>query len=206
MIAGGALLALLAICLRSRISMGAKAVELGSMFLLANCFLVILPITQGILIILAFAGLVAGGVSLYSLGDFSFPNHAALPDIYLQGGEVAMFVVFLIVGLWLIFFFHGCNHFMLGSAVSVWYFSNVQGGDSGGSPCGDSLWRLVRYHCGTVLFASFFNGFFFIVKFLANLFSFEVKDDDGALVACCLRCLNFLFCIFKVYFYVYIDF
>ena len=86
LIVGSVLLALMAICLRSRISLGAKAVELGSMFLLSNCYLVILPITQGILIIGALGGLIAGAVGLYSLGDFSFPNNAAFPDIYLTGG------------------------------------------------------------------------------------------------------------------------
>ena len=187
----------LVVCLKSRIAIGAKAVELGSMFLLENCFLVILPITQGILVVCALAGLVAGSVSLYSLGTFSFVNNSAVPTIYLKQAEIAAFVVFLVVGLWLIFFLHGCNHFMLCSAVSVWYFNNLNGGE--GSPCGDSTWRLLRYHLGSVTFASLTNGFFFIIKLLANLFSFDTKDDDSGLVSCCLKCLNFLFCIFRMY-------
>jgi len=173
LIVGSVLLALLAICLRSRIAMGAKAVELGSMFLLSNCYLVILPITQGILIVFSLAGLIAGAIGLYSLGDPSYPNNAAFPDIAVSGGGIAAIVVFLVVGLWLIFFFHGCNHYMLCSSVSVWYFNNVNG--EGGSPCSDSIWRLCRYHTGTVVFASLFNGFFFVIKLLANLFSFDTK-------------------------------
>lgn len=86
LIVGSVLLALLAICLRSRISLGAKAVELGSMFLLSNCYLVILPVTQGILIIGALAGLISGAVGLYSNGDFSFPNSSAFPSIALSPG------------------------------------------------------------------------------------------------------------------------
>ena len=107
-----------------------------------------------------------------------------------------MFVIFLVVSLWLIFFFHGCNVFMLCSSVAVWYFNNVKKGD--GAPCGDSLWRLLRYHSGSVVFASLLNGFFWIIKFLANLFSFDTKDDDNGVVTCCLRCLNCLFCVFRV--------
>ena len=86
LIGGSVLLVLLVICLRTRISIGAKAVELGAMFLLSNCFLVILPITQGFIIILALAGFIAGGVSLLSLGDFSFPNNQAFPSISLTSG------------------------------------------------------------------------------------------------------------------------
>jgi hypothetical protein len=197
LLGGAVLLALLVLCLRSRIAMGAKAVELGSMFLLENCLLVVLPVSQGLLIILALAGLIAGAGALYSLGDFGFPNGAALPEVYINSVELAMLIVFLVVSLWLIFFLHGCNHFMLSSAVAVWYFSHVEGSE--GAPCGDSLWRMVRFHLGSVAFTSLSNGFFFIVRVLANLFSFETKDDDSALVSCCLRCLSCLFCLFRMY-------
>jgi len=86
LIAGSVLLALLVICLRTRISVGAKAVELGGMFLLNNCFLVVLPITQGFIIIFALAGFLAGAISLLSLGDFSFPSNRPFPLISLDSG------------------------------------------------------------------------------------------------------------------------
>ena len=62
---------------------------------------------------------------------------------------------------------------MLSSAVTIWYFITMNGGD--GAPCGDSIWRLVRYHLGSVTFTSLANGFFFIIKLLANLFSFSTN-------------------------------
>ena len=86
LIGASVLLALLVICLRTRISIGAKAVELGSMFLISNCFLVILPVIQGFLIIMALAGFIAGGVSLLSFGDFSFPNNQPFPNLSFNGG------------------------------------------------------------------------------------------------------------------------
>ena len=196
LIGASVLLALLTICLRSRIALGSKAVELGSMFLLSNCYLVILPITQGILIIFSLGGLIAGAVGLYSMGNFGFPNNSAFPSIFLSGGEIAAVVIFIFVALWLIFFFHGCNHYMLCSSVSIWYFNNVNG--EGGAPCGDSIWRLTRFHSGTVVFASLLNGFLFIIKLLANLFSFDTKEDDGCLVSCCLKFLSYLFCVFRM--------
>ena len=113
LVALSVLLTLLVICLCRRIMIGAKAVELGGMFLLNNCFLVVLPITQGFILIITLAGFVAGGISLLSLGDFSFPNNQPLPNISLNGGEIAMAVIFIIVGLWLVFFFHGSPFFFI---------------------------------------------------------------------------------------------
>lgn len=123
LIGGSVLLSLLAFCLRSRIAMGVKAVQLGSLFLLQNCGLAILPVTQVILVAATVAAIIFGAASIYSLGEFAFPQRDAFPFVYLSPGQVVMLVVFLVGGLWLVFYFHGCNHFMLCSAVSVWYFN-----------------------------------------------------------------------------------
>lgn len=108
-----------------------------------------------------------------------------------------MVVFFMVGGVWLVFFFHGCNHFMLCSAVSIWYFNQV--GQNGGAPCCDSLWRLSRFHSGSVAITALLNGLLFVFKILAAIFSFDARDDDSALVSCCLKCLNFLFCLFRWY-------
>lgn len=108
-----------------------------------------------------------------------------------------MLIIFSTVSLWIIFFFNGCHQFMLCSAVSVWYFLTMNGGE--GAPCGDSLWRLMRYHTGSVTFSSFFNGLLFIVKLLANLFSFSTNEDDSCLVATCLKCLSCIFIVFRLF-------
>lgn len=68
LLGGAVLLSLLAFCMRSRIAMGVKAVELGSIFLLQNCGLAILPVTQVILVAAAVAAIIFGAASLYSLG------------------------------------------------------------------------------------------------------------------------------------------
>ncbi len=100
-------------------------------------------------------------------------------------------------GLWTIFFFHGCNHYVLCSAVAVWYF-NHETKHEPGAPFGDSLHRLMRFNIGSVALTSLVNGLFFVVKILAHIFSFDTKEEDHFLVSCCLKCLNCLFCIFRV--------
>lgn len=185
------LVLILVICMRGRIAMGAKAVELGSIFLFENCCLVILPITQALLVFGVFVALVVGEGFLYSTGTLNLSNNLAFAIFDLSVLPIVLISIYLAVSLWLIFFVNGCNHFMLSSAVAVWYFGV-------GSPCGDSLWRLVRYHSGSVAFTSLVNGLFFIIRIIASVFSFDAKDDDSALVSCCLKCLNALFCIFRM--------
>jgi hypothetical protein len=107
-----------------------------------------------------------------------------------------MLSVFFAACLWMIFFFHGCNHYVLCSAVAVWYFDGSNGYQN--APCGQSFSRLFRFNLGTVAFTSLVNGLFFIVKVIAHILSFDNTDNDNCMVACCLKCLNALFCIFRL--------
>ena len=190
-------LTLLVICLRSRIMMGANAVKLGSLFIFENCMTTMLPITFGCLILLALVGLITGGISLYSDGQLSFPNNRAVPEIHLSGGQIALIIFFIFAGLWTVFFLNGCNNFLLCSAVAIWYYSHS--GGSTGAPCCDSFWRLLRYHWGSVALSSMLNSSLFVLKVLANILSFDVDEDDSSMVSCCLSCLNYFFCLFRVY-------
>ena len=150
-----------------------------------------MPITQAILVFATFVAMVVGASFIYSLGDLSLPEHSAFAIFSLPTTQIVLLTVYIAACLWMIFFFNGCNHFMLSSAVSIWYFNC-------GSACCDSLYRLSRFHSGSVALTSLINALFFIIKMLANVFSFDVKDDDSRLVSCCLKFLNAIFCVFKL--------
>lgn len=94
------------------------------MFLLENCCVILLPITQAFFIAGGLAAIIAGGIYLYSLGTFTFPNNIAFPVITMPPENIVLLTVYLIGGFWLIFYFHGCNHFILCSATSIWYFNH----------------------------------------------------------------------------------
>ena len=89
--------------------------------------MILLPILQVILIKITFLAVIVGAGYLFSLGTFYFPGGAAFPSIDLSGGDIAMIVIFFAGGLWLIFFMHGCNHYILSSAVVIWYFNGSDG-------------------------------------------------------------------------------
>ena len=126
-IIGAILLFLLVCCLHSRLQTGIKAVELGSIFLFDNCCMVMLPVTQVIFILGSILALIYGAGCLFSLGTFSFPNQAALPVINIDDWQTTMLIVYFAAAVWMIFFFHGCNHYMLCSSVAIWYFDGTNG-------------------------------------------------------------------------------
>ncbi len=203
MIAAGVLIAILTICLRSKIALGSKSVELGAIFLFENCCFILLPISQAIFIVSGLAAIIVGGIYLYSIGNLSFPDNIAFPVITLSTLNIVAVAGYLFGGFWLIFFFHGCEYFILCSAVSIWYF-NHESPNNTGAPFGDSIHRLIRYHPGSVAITALVNGLLSVLAMIANLLSFEAGPDDSGLKLCCLKFLSFIFCIFKWYFHTYL--
>ena len=120
-------LLILVICLHSRIVMGARAVELGAIFLFDNFCMVLMPVTLSFLAHILIIAVVIGAGYLYSLGKISFPGHQAFPHIVLDGSDIAMIVFFFAGGLWITFFIYGCYQYMLCSSVAIWYFNGSDG-------------------------------------------------------------------------------
>jgi hypothetical protein len=141
-----------------------------------------------------------GGIYLYSMGNLSFPDNIAFPVITLSTVNIVAVTAYLVGGFWLVFFFHGCEYFILCSAVSIWYF-NHEARSNMGSPFGDSIHRMLRYHPGSIAITALINGLLSTVSMIANLLSFEAGPDDTGIKLVCLKFLSFLFCIFKWYIY-----
>lgn len=117
------------------------------------------------------AAIIIGGTYLYSLGSFTFPDAIAFPVIALPVVEIVLMVVFLFSGFWLVFFFLGCNTFILMSAASIWYFNHNSPHDEG-APFGDSLSRMICFHPGSIAITALINCIFEIIRIIANILSF----------------------------------
>lgn len=165
----GVLFLLLVICLRTKIMLGSKAVEIGTIFLFENCYMIILPLTQAIFIMSTFGATIIGGLYLYSLGTRTV--NASFTLLTLDIGTMILIAFLIAGGAWMIFFFQGCNRFMHCSAVAIWYFNQKENGETGAPFC-DSLGRLVKFHMGSVAITGLLNGLFFFIKLLAAIFTF----------------------------------
>lgn len=121
LISVGVLFTLLTICLRSRIMIGSKAVEIGSIFLFENCYMILLPITQAIFIVSSLGATIVGAVYLYSLGTRTSTD--AFSFLTLDVTTIILISILAAGGIWMVFFFQGCNRFLHCSAVAIWYFN-----------------------------------------------------------------------------------
>ena len=134
----------------------------------------LLPFTQVLFIIGSLAALVLGAASIYSTGDFSFPANSAFPTIYVSTIRIVMLSCFGFGGIWTMFFFHGCNHYLLSSTASLWYFNHENHITQ--YPFSNSFGRMIKFNLGTVAVVSLIHGLLYILKVLIHLFTYDEKD------------------------------
>lgn len=193
-LAFGVLMLLIVCCLRRKISMGSKSVEMAAIYLVETCYIALVPLIQAILIVGALAGIIVGAIYIYSNGTMYFVNNDAFATVYLTNSQIIMISFLLAGGLWTVFWIHGSNHFILCSSASIWYFNHHNNRDLHGSPLCDSIDRLFRYHSGTVAFCSLLNGVFFILKVLAQILSMKSDETENTCIKCCFKCMNCFLC------------
>lgn len=70
----------------------------------------------------------------------------------------------LLAMFWMSQFMIGCQHMVIAGAVATWFFTRNKG--HMGSPIGQSLQNLVRFHLGTVAFGSLLIALVQLVRVL----------------------------------------
>lgn len=103
-----------------------------------------------------------GTFRLYSIYR-TLPTGNAFYMVNFNAGLIIMFVVYAFAGFWMICWIFYSNTFVVMSAASIWYYQHD-------SPLCTSFFRLLRYHTGSIAFASLLFGLFFILRMIAKFF------------------------------------
>ena len=118
--------------------------------------------------------------------------------------EKTMFVYLMrfyhLFGLfWLTQFVIACQHMVVAGAVAGWYFKRVKSGLH--ALICQSLYRLVRYHLGSVAFGSFLVALVQFIRAIMAMAEKQIKKyggDNAFCNACMKACQCCLYCFEKV--------
>jgi len=103
-------------------------------------------------------------------------------------------------GFWTVQFIIYWSYAVTAGVFAEWYFSpwkseNVKEMGSG-SPIGRSMWRITRYHTGTIAFGSLIIA---VIRFIRAVFLYiqaKMMDKENPVAKCCVCCINcFLSCV-----------
>jgi len=122
-----------------------------------------MPIINSIFLFATIAALLAGGVYLYGTGSRTLTSPDAFYMIDFNPKLIILYSIFAFGGFWLICWIFYSNTFIIMSAASIWYYQQD-------SPLCTSVYRLLRYHTGSLAFTSLLFGLLFILRFIAKFF------------------------------------
>ncbi|XP_062578584.1 choline transporter-like protein 1 isoform X1 [Saccostrea cucullata] len=97
--------------------------------------------------------------------------------------------------LWITAFIIACQDFVIASAIATWYFKRDK--SSMGCPILTGIWRVMRYHMGSIAFGSFIIALVRLARLILAYIQSRLRDKSGAVVdfilkvlQCCLWCFE----------------
>nr|KAG5709578.1 hypothetical protein BaRGS_001628 [Batillaria attramentaria] len=104
---------------------------------------------------------------------------------------------YLLGFIWVTQFIIGCERLTISSAVALWYFTRDKTRLS--SPVSRSVFRLIRYHMGSVAFGSLIIAFVVLIRWILSFIEGRLKGRENFLAKFLLKCLVCcLWCFEKV--------
>ncbi|XP_063712992.1 choline transporter-like protein 4 [Symsagittifera roscoffensis] len=116
---------------------------------------------------------------------------------FVSGNYIWMMQLYNILGgLWLVFFVIGAIQVIQAGVYADWYWNQ---GDTSVLPTTRSVYRMFRYHTGSVAFGSFLIATLTLLRMLLEYIDQKLKDKDKSDVAefmlKCMKC--FMYCLQK---------
>ncbi|KAL8610617.1 hypothetical protein ACOMHN_006336 [Nucella lapillus] len=108
-----------------------------------------------------------------------------------------MFVYYLLGIIWVSQFLLGCERLIISSAVALWYFRRDK--STLGAPILKSIYRLIRYHLGSVAFGSLIIALVVLARWMLSFIQNRLSGKENFMVKFCLKCLACcLWCFEKI--------
>ncbi|KAK3770327.1 hypothetical protein RRG08_029980 [Elysia crispata] len=139
---------------------------------------------------------ILGGVSAGMLYLFLYivtaRNHRVENTGYVSWSEddpiKGMVFIYLLGFLWLTQFIIGCERLTVSSSVAIWYFTRDKKKLS--SPLSTSVWRLLRYHLGSVAFGSLIIALVALVRLILSFIQNRLSGSKNTVAKYILKCLT----------------
>jgi len=184
---------LFAICMFQRIRLAIAVIKTAAEFV-GDCMgIVFVPTVYFFVLACFFVLWLSAQIFIFSCGNFSY-NGSPFASVQITQSIQYSSIYHFFGLLWTCAFFGACCQFIVASTACVWYFSPVENGNKVmSSPISTSIFRLFRYHVGSMAFGALVLS---IVQFIRWVVAYlqrkaDVENANFAVkcVACCIDCI-----------------
>lgn len=99
-------------------------------------------------------------------------------------------------GFWTLNFLHAVGECVIAGAIASWYWVHDKK-DVPGSPVASSLWRVIRYHLGSLMFGALILAIVQFIRFLLSQLERRIKGKEARIVKWVLRITQCLLACFE---------
>lgn len=108
-----------------------------------------------------------------------------------------LFFYYLLGFIWVTQFILSCERFTISSAVALWYFTRDK--TLLNSPVSTSIFRLIRYHLGSLALGSLVIAFVILIRWILTFIEGRLKGKENFIAKFLLKCLICcLYCFEKI--------
>jgi len=109
---------------------------------------------------------------------------------------IRMQLYHLFGGFWALNFLHAVSDCVIAGAIASWYWVHDKK-DVPRCPVGQSLWRVIRYHLGSLMFGSLILSIVQFIRFLLHQLEKRVHAKENRMMKCLFKCVECLLFIFE---------
>lgn len=196
------ILSIIMIAMRRKIWIAATLYMEASKAMFNTPSMLVAPLIHWAATILMLAAWSVTAIMLATTDTAEFQTEVLYGQGHARYNEQTEYVPFIVwhffMGLWGLAFFAACNEFVLAGCITQWY----KAGDGNSAPAGAyfrAIWRLARYHLGTVALGSMIIAicqFIIAVLMYVKRKADQSEDPSGIIhyvlkcLICCMWCLE----------------
>jgi len=191
-----AVIFLITLCMWQRIGIAIGIIKEASKAMVHIPTILLVPVGVGACIIpLAVYWFYIGAY----LGTTGQPTYDA--DGKFQGYETSTFWIrmqlyHLFGGFWALNFLHAMSECVIAGAIASWYWVHDKK-DVPACPVAKSLWRVIRYHLGSLMFGALILSIVQFIRFLLHQLEKRVHANQNQMIKCLFKCVQCLLYIFE---------
>jgi len=184
------------LCLWQRIGIAVGIIKEASKAMIRIPTILLVPVGVGAAIIPLAVYWFFIGAYLGTTGKATYDSNGAFLGYETSGVWIRMQLYHLFGGFWALNFLHAVGECVIAGAIASWYWVHDKK-EVPGSPVAQSLYRVVRYHLGSLMFGSLILAFVQFIRFLLMQLERRVKGKEATIVKWLLRIVQCLLACFE---------
>lgn len=191
-----AIVFLAVLCLWQRISIAIGIIKEASKAMIRIPTILLVPIGVGLAIIPLVIYWLYIGAYLASTGDPKYDADGKFQGYETNGVWVRMQLYHLFGGFWALNFLHAVGEATIAGAIASWYWVHDKH-DVPRFPVAASLWRIIRYHLGSLMFGALILSLVQFIRFLLHQLEKRVNQTENQMVKCLFKAVQCLLWCFE---------